>query len=139
MCERVTPPLDLQDHPLVLFDGVCGLCNRAVDFLLAHDHRATLRFAPLQSPIGQQWADGDARISSVVLVENGRAFYRSTAALRTLKHLGFPWALAYGLIIIPPFLRNWVYEIVARHRYKWFGKRAACRMPTAEERGRFIA
>jgi predicted DCC family thiol-disulfide oxidoreductase YuxK len=130
-------------QPLVLFDGVCGLCNRFVDFVLARDRGARLRFAPLQSEHGRALLaaaglDPDA-LDSVVLVRGGRAYRESAAALRVLAELGLPWSLCAAALAIPAPLRDAVYRFVARNRYAWFGLRETCRLPTPEERTRFLA
>jgi predicted DCC family thiol-disulfide oxidoreductase YuxK len=135
----VAPP----DAPVVLFDGVCGLCNRFVDFALRHDRAGRLRFAALQSPAGRALlvAAGLApdALDSVVLFHRGRAHRESAAALRVLALLGLPWSLAAAGLAVPRPLRDAVYRFVARRRYAWFGRRDACRVPTADERARFLA
>jgi len=135
------PPRVEGDHPLVLFDGVCGLCNRFVDWLLRHDDTGVLRFAPLQGSQGDKLVgltDDKDRLATVVLVDNGKTYERSTAALRTIALLGWPWNLARCLLIIPRPLRDTVYRFVAANRYRWFGKRESCRMPSPAERSRFL-
>ena len=132
----------LDGHPLVLFDGVCGMCNRAVDFVLTRDRTAVFRFAALQSTAGQAaliryGLSADYRDSMVLIV--GERWYRySSASLEILRWLGLPWALLWPLVLVPPPLRDLVYDFVASRRYRWFGKLEACRVPTAEERARFI-
>jgi predicted DCC family thiol-disulfide oxidoreductase YuxK len=123
------------DRPVVLFDGVCNLCNGVVRFIIARDPSARFRFAPLQWPVAGA-APGTA--DSIVLVEAGKRYTRSTAALRIARGLRFPWPLLYALVLTPRPLRDAVYDWVARHRYGWFGKRAACMVPTPEIRGRFL-
>jgi predicted DCC family thiol-disulfide oxidoreductase YuxK len=119
------------DHPVVLFDGVCNLCNGVVRFIIARDPAARFRFAPLPP------ADTGAT-DSIVLVEAGQRYTRSTAALRIARGLRFPWPVLYALMLAPRPLRDLVYDWVARHRYCWFGKRAACMVPTPEVRSRFL-
>lgn len=130
------------DGRLVLFDGVCNLCNVAVRFIIDRDPAARFRFASLQSSAARSQLDripGDApRPDSIVLVEHGRLFTRSTAALRIARRLRFPWPLLFALIVVPRPLRDAVYDYVARNRYRWFGRREACLVPTAEVRGRFL-
>jgi predicted DCC family thiol-disulfide oxidoreductase YuxK len=131
------------DHPTVLFDGVCNLCNGLVQFVIRRDPPPPrLRFAALQSEAGtrlvQLHGRGDSARASVVLVEGGRAYAESTAVLRTLRRLGFPWSLCYAAIVVPRPVRDAVYCFVARHRYRWFGKRDACMVPTPELRSRFL-
>ena len=134
--------MDLPCDNLILFDGVCGLCNRSVDLVLRNDPRAVFRFAPLQSPLGsttlgQYGLPGDYT-DSIVLIENGEAFCGSTAALRIARRLRGAWPLMSLLILVPPPLRDTVYDFIATHRYRWFGKSETCRMPTAETRDRFL-
>lgn len=127
---------------VILFDGVCSLCNRGVDFVLRRDSAARFRFAALQSEAGRRVlssAGWRAPIpDALVLVEAGRVYTASTAVLRIAKGLGLPWALFYAFIWLPRPLRDGVYFWVARHRYRWFGRRSVCRMPSAEEQARFL-
>lgn len=129
--------------PVLLFDGVCNLCNGAVAFVIRRDPRARFRFAPLQS------AAADALLASLgvargglpdsfVLVEDGRVHVRSTAALRVARRLRCPWPLLAVVLLVPRFLRDPVYDLIARNRYRWFGRREACMVPTAELRARFL-
>jgi predicted DCC family thiol-disulfide oxidoreductase YuxK len=126
--------------PVVYFDGVCGLCNRFVDFLLEHDPSRRLRFAPIQGPTAASRLPGTATEppATIVLEEDGRFWYRSAAVLRILHHLGGGWRLTAVARVIPRPLRDLVYDWIARHRYRWFGKRDSCRMPTPEERELFL-
>jgi predicted DCC family thiol-disulfide oxidoreductase YuxK len=127
---------------VVLFDGVCNLCNRFVHFVIARDPSGRFHFGALQSDAARRMlreAHTPATVpDSIVLVDEGRVFTRSTAALRVARGLRFPWPLAYGLIAVPRPLRDWVYDIVARNRYVWFGKRDACMVPTPDLRARFL-
>lgn len=127
--------------PLLLFDGECSLCSSAVQFVLRHERDAELRFAPLQSAVGQERlrAHGlaDAELDSLVVIVDGRALVRSNAALELARHLG-PWRMLRVLRFVPRRLRDWVYDWIARNRYRWFGKRDACWMPQPEQRGRFL-
>ena len=133
----------IQQHSsVILFDGVCNLCNGFVTFVIARDPAGRFQFGPLQSSAAQcllgsidsreEWPD------SMVLVENGRAWTRSAAALRIARGLSFPWPLAYVFVVVPRPLRDWIYNLVARNRYRWFGKRDVCMVPTRELRARFI-
>jgi predicted DCC family thiol-disulfide oxidoreductase YuxK len=130
------------EHPVVLFDGVCKFCNAGVNFLLDHDRRGRLRFAPLQSRAGQALLEKfrlpTTDFDTFVLVEGDRCWTRSTAALRLTAYLDAPWPALFPLLLVPPFLRDWAYDLVARHRYRWFGKLDACRVPTPEVRERFL-
>jgi predicted DCC family thiol-disulfide oxidoreductase YuxK len=132
------------EPPLVLFDGVCNLCNSAVNFVIDRDPRAVFRFASLQSQAGRtairahggEPAQGDP--DTILLVENGRLFDRSTAALRIARRLAGAWKLLYALVVVPRPLRDLVYKWIARNRYRWFGKAEVCRVPTAALRARFV-
>ncbi len=126
---------------IVLFDGVCNFCNGAVNFIVRHDRSGRFRFAPLQSEIGERLkreysipADTD----SLVLVEDGNAYTHSTGALKIAKGLGGIWQLAYAFINVPEPFRDWCYKTFAKNRYKWFGKKDVCMIPTPEIRERFL-
>jgi len=126
---------------LVLFDGVCNFCNGAVNWIIAHDPKAKFKFAPLQSEFGEQMRRQfgiSDDIDSIILIENGRAYTHSSAALRILKALGGIWPLGYIGIVVPRPIRDWFYKWFARNRYRWFGKQDACMIPTAEVRSRFV-
>lgn len=127
---------------VVLFDGVCNLCNGSVRFIIERDPRARFQFAPLQSPAADRLiaaqADRASLPDSIVLVDEGRLYVRSAAALRIARGLRFPWPLAWVFILVPRPIRDWVYDLIARHRYAWFGKRDECMVPTPEVRGRFL-
>ena len=126
----------------MLFDGVCNLCNASVQFIVDRDRRGYFAFAPLQSTVGRELLaahdDVTAGVDSVVLVEGGRAYTRSAAALRIARRLDGAWPLLYGLTIVPRPIADAVYGFVARHRYRWFGQSETCRVPTPELRGRFL-
>lgn len=128
---------------IILFDGVCKLCNHTVQFLIRHDKQQRLYFASLQSPIGRQLLESgglsSSHNSSIILIANGQYHSRSGAALRILRLLGSPWNLAYTLIIIPPFIRNGLYWIIARYRYRIFGRRDSCLTPSPQLQSRFLS
>jgi predicted DCC family thiol-disulfide oxidoreductase YuxK len=129
-------------HPVVLFDGVCNLCHRAVQFLLEYDRDARLRFASLQSEVGRtllakHGLDADA-LDTMVLVDAGGAHLRSDAALRIVRFLGPPWSWLRALAALPRPLRDAGYDFIARNRYRWFGKKDACPLPRAEWTARFL-
>ena len=137
----MTLPEDRYDAVL-LFDGVCGLCNGTVDFLLRHDTHGRLRFAALQSDsgkrlLGQYGLPPDAP-DTVVFVQHGRCLTESSAVLAAVAQLGLPWRMLAMLRVVPKPLRDVVYRVIARNRYRWFGRRDTCRMPTPEERDRFL-
>jgi predicted DCC family thiol-disulfide oxidoreductase YuxK len=129
-------------NPIILFDGVCNLCNGSVKFILKRDEAGLFRFAPLQSQAGHAeqkrlGLDADA-MPSVVLVEGDRSSIRSTAALRIARLLGWPYKVLYPLILLPKPLRDLGYDLIAANRYLIFGKRGACMLPTPETRARFL-
>jgi predicted DCC family thiol-disulfide oxidoreductase YuxK len=126
------------DQSIVLFDGVCNLCNGFVQFILPRDPAGRFRFASLQSDSARRLLKGDAPVETVVLIEEGKTFVKSTAALRIARRLQFPWPAVYAFIVVPRGLRDILYDWVARHRYRWFGKRDACMLPTPQWRGRFL-
>lgn len=129
-------------HAVILFDGVCNLCNSAVRFVIERDPAARFRFAPLQSAVAERLIASagvrDPLPDSIVLVEDGRISTRSTAALRIARRLRFPWPAAYAIIVVPRPLRDWIYNLVARNRYAWFGRRDVCMVPTPAVRSRFL-
>lgn len=138
---------------IVLFDGVCNFCNSSVNFVIEHDREGYFKFAPLQSDAGRNLAkkfgfisetassgdaDGLVPIDSMILVENDEAFTGSTAALRIVRRLGFPWSLLYWFIVVPRAIRDYFYNLFAKYRYRLFGKKEECMLPTPEIRGRFL-
>lgn len=130
------------DKKIVLFDGVCNLCNGSVQFMLKRDKKDQFVFGSLQGKTGQEYlrkfnmpADG---FNSFMLVEGGRLYSKSTGALRMLKHIGGAWSLLYGFIIVPKFIRDTVYDFIATHRYKWFGKQDSCWLPTPALKAKFL-
>ncbi|MCI1774773.1 MAG: thiol-disulfide oxidoreductase DCC family protein [Paenibacillus lautus] len=132
-----------EEYAIVLIDGVCHLCQGLTQFIIKRDPAGALRFASLQSEIGQELLrqgglDGDSP-ETMVLIEQGRYYTRSTGALRIARRLRFPWPLSYVLILIPPFLRNLVYRWVAKNRYRWFGQSSECMVPTPDIRRRFLS
>ena len=129
------------DGPIVFFDGVCGLCNSSVDFVLRHDRDGRLRFAALQGATAEQLLPPPDRqsLGSLVLWDEGHLYRRSTAVVRILWKLGSFWKVPASLLwLVPAPLRNLGYRVVAALRYRLFGKKSACRMPTPAERSRFL-
>ena len=132
-----------KNKQLILFDGVCNLCNASVLYVIKHDKGNRFMFAPLQSKIGQQVIGSfnvdTSNTDSILLYskQNGIST-KSSAALRIAKHLGFPRNLMTVFFVVPPFLRNWVYDYVAKNRYKWYGKKEACMIPTPELSAKFL-
>lgn len=137
-----TDPAILENHGILLFDGVCNLCNGFVNFVIDHDPDAYFKLAALQSdearPYLEQFDLDPEALDSVVLIENGTAYRKSTAALRVALHLPAPWPAAAVFMAVPRPLRDVVYDLVASNRYDWFGERDACRMPTPELQQRFL-
>jgi predicted DCC family thiol-disulfide oxidoreductase YuxK len=127
-----------EEHPIIFYDGVCGLCDRSIQFIIQNDRERKFRFAALQSDIAARTLGDNITLDSFVFYEKGKARYRSSAALHMFRALGGGWKLLYGFIIVPPFIRNAVYDFVARNRYRWFGKYDTCRIPTPEQRSRFL-
>ena len=129
-------------HQIVFFDGVCNLCNASVDFLVQRDVRRRYRYASLQSEIGQfvlrSLNKSASDFDSFVFVVNDTVHIKSGAAIRVVGGLGHFWTLMKLLLVVPPFLRNPVYSFIAKNRYRWFGKKETCRLPTPEERGLFL-
>ncbi|MES2691727.1 MAG: DCC1-like thiol-disulfide oxidoreductase family protein [Bacteroidota bacterium] len=124
--------------PIIFYDGLCGLCDKSVQFVLKHDKKQLFRFATLQSDYAKQIL-GDVKEDSFVLYDNNTLYMRSTAALRTAKHLSGLWPLLYALVLVPAFIRDGVYRFIAQNRYKWFGKYDSCKIPDAATQSRFIA
>lgn len=128
---------------VVLFDGVCNLCNGSVNWLIDRDAKGQFQFAALQSEYGQsvvkQFNVTGDYMNTVLLLEGDKLYSRSDAILRIFKHLGGVYALMYAFIIIPSFIRNFFYNLVASNRYRWFGKQDACRVPTPELKARFLS
>jgi len=130
------------DCAIVLFDGVCNLCNGAVNFIIDRDPAGYFRFAPLQSETAQEHlppgtSPRDA-LGTIVLIEDGHTYVRSTAALRIARRLTSPWPLLYVFVAVPRPLRDTVYRWIAANRYRWFGRRDRCRVPTPELDDRFL-
>ena len=132
----------MEEKKIVLFDGVCNLCNRSVQFIIKRDKKKKFRFASLQGKAGQDLlkrfnlqADD---LNSFVLIEGDKMYTRSGGALRMLRELGSGWKLFYAFMLVPRFIRDAVYNWVARNRYKWYGKREECMIPTAELKERFL-
>src|SRR5689334_15393647 len=127
---------------IILFDGVCNLCNRAVQFIIRHDKKKQFLFASLQGHHGQEILKRFnlpvKQLNSFVLLDGDNIYTRSSGALRVLKRLGGGWPLLYAFIILPPFIRNALYDYIARNRYKWFGKKEECWIPTPELKERFL-
>lgn len=133
----------MKEHPVILFDGVCNFCNGAINFVLKQDKKGVFRFAPLQSKAGEdlaaQYGLQANDLSSFVLIDDNKVYRKSSAALRVMKKLPWYWSEVQILRIVPLFLRNAIYDFIAENRYKWFGKKESCMVPTPEQRSRFLS
>lgn len=131
-------------NKLILFDGVCNLCNSSVLFVIKRDKKNVFLFAPLQSKIGQaiinEFNIDTVQTDSILLYnpETRKIYSKSTAALKIAKSLSFPTKTLSIFLIIPSFIRNWVYDFIAKNRYKWFGKKQSCMIPTQELNAKFL-
>jgi predicted DCC family thiol-disulfide oxidoreductase YuxK len=127
---------------LIIFDGVCHLCTRSVKFILAHESAPTLRFVPLQSAAGartmREFGLSAEDAKTFVLVVDGKPYVRSEAAIHVARYLRRPWRMLSGIRVFPRALRDWGYDLIARNRYRWFGRSETCIVPTPELRSRFI-
>ncbi|RSD28728.1 thiol-disulfide oxidoreductase DCC family protein [Mesobacillus subterraneus] len=128
-------------HPVILFDGVCNFCDASVQFILERDPKETFHFASLQSEAGQELLrkyNVSDDVDSMILIENDKVYYKSSAALRISRHLKGAWKLLYALMIVPAPIRNIAYDILAKNRYKWFGQKESCMLPPPNVRKRFL-
>ncbi len=127
---------------ILLFDGVCNFCNGTVNYVIAHDAAGYFKFTPLQSDAGealvQKYGIDTAETDSVILIENERAYLHSTAALQIARRLDGITSWAYAFIVIPKPIRDFLYKLFAKHRYRLFGRQDACMIPTPEIRSRFL-
>lgn len=133
--------MNKETHFIVFFDGVCNLCNSSVDFIMKHDKNKMFKYASLQSEFAKNHLKltNQMDFDSIVLYSpDGKIYDRSSAALKITKHLGFPTNLLFLFIIIPKPIRDIVYNFIAKNRYRWFGKKETCRIPTPEERALFV-
>jgi predicted DCC family thiol-disulfide oxidoreductase YuxK len=142
--ERTPADLDrlLAEGPILLFDGVCNLCNWTVQFVIRNDPEGRFRFAPLQSEVGEALVEycgvETERLESFVMIDADEVYVKSDAGLHVLKELGLPWSLAYPLIVFPRFVRNVVYDLVATYRYRVFGRKDQCMIPDEDVSNRFL-
>lgn len=128
---------------LILFDGVCNLCNSSVQFVIKRDKNDRFRYAALQSEVGQKIIDkfniDTSKTDSIILYSNEKGIsYKSTAALKIASQLGFPTNILSVFLIVPAFIRNVVYDYIAKNRYKWYGKKDHCMIPTPELKSKFL-
>lgn len=132
----------MNSKPIILFDGICNLCNGVVQFIINHDPENKFLFASLQSDAGQQLLKQfnlpSENFNSFILVQNNKVYNKSTGALKVARQIKGAWSWLYIFIIIPKFIRDTVYAWVGKNRYKWFGKKDACMIPTPELKARFL-
>jgi predicted DCC family thiol-disulfide oxidoreductase YuxK len=130
------------NEKIILFDGVCNLCNGFVNFVIKRDPGMKFRFAALQSAAGKALLErhrlNAESLETVVLIDGTQVYQRSSAALKIIKQLGALWPLLYVFIILPAPWRDWLYDIIAKRRYRWYGKRDQCRLPSPQEKNRFL-
>lgn len=132
----------MNNKAVILFDGVCNLCNGFVNFIIKRDRKNYFLFASLQSEAADALLkeyEVKETLKTIILIENKKIYKRSTAALRICRHLSGGWPLLYGFIIVPPFIRNAVYNLVAKYRYRWFGKKDQCMVPTPALKSKFLS
>lgn len=134
--------LDSRPEKVVFFDGVCHLCNGSVKFLLKHNKTQSLKFTPLQSKFAQdeleKFGIDNSDLESILFLKNGQIYSESTAAIYLAQELSFPSRLLAAFWIVPRFIRDWVYRIIATNRYSWFGKKDECMIPSPEVSDRFF-
>ena len=132
----------IENGAVVLFDGICNFCSGSVLSIIKRDPKGYFRFSAIQTESGEsimkKYNIHSDKTDSIILIENNMVYYRSSAALRIARKLKGGWKLFYGAMIIPPFIRNFFYDLVARNRYRWFGKRDHCFIPDQNIRERFI-
>jgi predicted DCC family thiol-disulfide oxidoreductase YuxK len=127
-----------KDNKIILFDGVCNLCNDAVNFVIKRDKKNIFKFATLQSKDAQAFGFNPVNMNSIILIDGDKQYSKSTAALHIAKHLSGGFPLLYAFIILPRFIRDWIYDYIAKNRYKWFGKKESCMIPTPELQKKFL-
>ena len=132
----------MNSQPIILFDGICNLCDGAVQFVIKHDPENQFLFASLQSEAGQrllkQYKLSVENFNSFILIQDEKVYNKSTRALKVARQIKGVWSWLYIFIIIPAFIRDTVYTWIAQNRYKWFGKKEACMIPTPELKARFL-
>jgi predicted DCC family thiol-disulfide oxidoreductase YuxK len=132
----------MQTQPVILFDGVCNFCHAGINFIIKQDKKKVFRFAALQSNAGQRLLQkhglSTEKFESFILIDKGKVYQKSTAGIKVYNQLPWYWKWTQLAWLVPSFLRDGVYNWVARNRYKWFGKKGACMVPSADVRSRFI-
>ena len=132
----------MSHKPVIFFDGICNLCNAAVQFTIKHDKKGFFRFTALQGEYAQsalpKFKVDLKSMNSILLLENDQLYTKSSAALRIAKRLNGLWPLLYGFIIVPKFIRDYFYDVIAKNRYKWWGRQESCWVPTPELKSKFL-
>lgn len=129
-------------YKIILFDGVCNLCNGAVTYIIKRDKKNVFKFAALQSEIGKELVSkfkiDTSKVDSIIFIDGEKHYEKSSAALHIAKHLSGAYPLLFGFIIMPGFIRDSFYDYIAKNRYKWFGKKESCMIPTLELKSKFL-
>lgn len=132
-----------KDKSIIFFDGVCNLCNASIDFVIQRDKKDHFLVGALQEDFSKnilsKFQVREDYLDSLVLLEKGEIYYKSTAALKIARHLSGPLPILYPLIFLPKFLRDAIYNWIGSNRYRWFGKKSTCRLPTPEEKAKFLS
>ncbi|WLR46094.1 thiol-disulfide oxidoreductase DCC family protein [Halobacillus litoralis] len=126
---------------IILFDGECNFCNQSVQFIIKRDPEGRFKFASQQSEVGESFMrkyEVPKEVDSLVLIEGSKAYLHSSAALRVCRNLKGIWKIGFAMVIIPKRIRDWSYNLLSKNRYKWFGKKEACQMPSPEVKKRFL-
>ena len=133
----------MNQKSIILFDGVCSLCNASIDFILKRDHKNLFLVGALQSEEGKKLKEThqipEEYFDSLILIEKGQVYFKSTGALKIAKNLSGLWPLFYPLIFLPERMRDLIYDWIGKNRYRWFGRKETCRLPTPEEKEKFLA
>lgn len=128
-------------NQIILFDGDCNLCDKSVQFIIKHDTKALFKFASLQSDVGRSFIEQHnipKGLNSLILIEKDKWYAKSSAALRVCKHLNYLWKIFYLLLIIPKPMRDYLYHLLAKNRYQWFGRKDSCILPSPMMKKRFL-
>ncbi|ARS40829.1 thiol-disulfide oxidoreductase [Sphingobacteriaceae bacterium GW460-11-11-14-LB5] len=130
-------------QPIIFFDGVCNLCNASVQFVIAHDKKDQFKFTALQGDYAKEvlskFNDDPQQLNTILLLQEGRLYTKSSAALRVAGKLNGLIPLLYVFLLVPKFIRDWFYDIIAKNRYQWWGRQESCWVPTPELKSKFIA
>jgi predicted DCC family thiol-disulfide oxidoreductase YuxK len=133
----------MKEPSIIFFDGVCNLCNASIDFIIKRDRKNRFLVGALQDEYSRkvlaQYNVNENYLDSLVLLQNGKIFYKSTAALKIARSLSGIWPIFYPLILLPKRFRDLLYDWIASNRYTWFGKKNTCRLPTPEEKAKFLS